>query len=175
MSQSSSFSWPVSGARNQSYRSFMDNSQTSNYDSGGLASTAVRPSYNFDTPIPSINDLGSGQPAWKSGELNLNTAGMGQGNAMTFTGTDPTMWQKFKTGVSNYGKDADGKYSAQGSPLIRDLTAVGGLGLGVASFLEQRKTAGLQRDALRHDIATAKEHRANRQALGDSWNRAWGN
>ena len=88
---------------------------------------------------------------------------------------DPTMWQKFKTGVSNYGKDADGKYSAQGTPLIRDLTAVGGFGLGVASFLEQRKTAGLQREALRHDIATAKEHRANRQALGDSWNRAWGN
>lgn len=88
---------------------------------------------------------------------------------------DPTMWQKFKTGVSNYGKDADGKYSAQGSPLIRDLTAVGGFGLGVASFLEQRKTAGLQREALRHDIATAKEHRANRQALGDSWNRAWSN
>ena len=86
---------------------------------------------------------------------------------------DPTMWQKFKTGVSNYGKDSDGKYSAQGTPLIRDLTAVGGLGLGVASFLEQRKTAGLQREALRHDIATAKEHRANRQALGDSWNRAW--
>lgn len=86
---------------------------------------------------------------------------------------DPTMWQKFKTGVSNYGKDADGKYSAQGTPLIRDLTAVGGLGLGVASFLEQRKTAGLQRDALRHDIATAKEQRANRQAMADSWSRAW--
>ena len=86
---------------------------------------------------------------------------------------DPTMWEKFKSGVSNYGKDADGKYSAQGTPLARDLTAVGGLGLGVASFLEQRKTAGLQREALRHDIATAKEHRANRQALGDSWNRAW--
>lgn len=86
---------------------------------------------------------------------------------------DPTMWQKFKTGVSNYGKDADGKYSAQGTPLIRDLTAVGGLGLGVASFLEQRKTAGLQREALRHDIATAKEQRANRQAMADSWSRAW--
>lgn len=86
---------------------------------------------------------------------------------------DTTMWQKFKSGVSNYGKDADGKYSGGGNPLVRDLTAVGGLGLGIASFLEQRKTAGLQRDALRHDIATAKEHRANRQALGDSWNRAW--
>ena len=172
MTQNLLYSSPVSGTRNQSYRSFMDNPQTLNYDSGGLASTA-RPSYNFDTPIPSINDLGSGQPAWKSGELNLNTAGMGQGNAMTFTGTDPTMWQKFKSGVSNYGKDSDGKYCAQGTPLMRDLTAVGGLGLGIASFLEQRKTAGLQRDALRHDIATAKEQRANRQAMADSWNRAW--
>ena len=87
--------------------------------------------------------------------------------------TNPTMWEKFKERISNYGKDADGKYNAQESPLMRDLTAVGGLGLGVASFLEQRKTAGLQRDALRHDIATAKEQRANRQAMADSWSRAW--
>lgn len=46
-----------------------------------------------------------------------------------------------------------------------------GLGLGLLGFLENRKTAKLQREALRNDISTAKEHRANRAALGASWNR----
>lgn len=46
-----------------------------------------------------------------------------------------------------------------------------GIGLGLLGFLENRKTAKLQREALRNDISTAKEHRANRAALGASWNR----
>lgn len=85
-----------------------------------------------------------------------------------------SLMQRLKSWGSNWGRDKDGKVNAEGSPLMRDAVAAGELGLGVASFLEQRKTARLQRDALRHDIETAKEHRANRQALGDSWNRAWG-
>ena len=86
---------------------------------------------------------------------------------------NPTMWEKFKERISNYGKDADGKYNVQASPLMRDLTAFGGLGLGVVSFLEDRKTTKLQREALRHDIDTAKEQRAKRQAMADSWSSAW--
>lgn len=90
------------------------------------------------------------------------------------TNTGSSLAERLKSWAGNYGRDKDSKISAEGSPLLRDATAIGGLGLGVASFLEQRKTSRLQRDALRHDIDTAKEHRANRQALGDSWNRAWG-
>lgn len=56
---------------------------------------------------------------------------------------------------------------------IANTLGLGNLGLGLAGYLENRKTAGLQREALRNDIATAKEHRANRQALGNSWNNAW--
>jgi hypothetical protein len=51
--------------------------------------------------------------------------------------------------------------------------AFSSLGLGLASFLDQRKTAGLQRDALRQNLSVAREHQANRKALGDSWNKAW--
>lgn len=47
------------------------------------------------------------------------------------------------------------------------------IGLGLLGYLENRKTGKLQREALRHDIATAKEQRANRAALGASWNKAW--
>lgn len=47
------------------------------------------------------------------------------------------------------------------------------IGLGLLGYLEDRKTGKLQREALRHDIATAKEQRANRAALGASWNKAW--
>lgn len=56
---------------------------------------------------------------------------------------------------------------------VRNTSVLGTLGLGLASFLESRKTANLQRQALRDDISTAREHRANRQALGESWNKAW--
>lgn len=74
---------------------------------------------------------------------------------------------------SNRRDGRDGRDGDVGTPWVRDATALGGLGLGIASFFEQRKTAKLQRDALRHDIATAKEQRVNRQAMADSWNRAW--
>lgn len=47
------------------------------------------------------------------------------------------------------------------------------IGLGLLGYLENRKTGKLQRKALRQDIATAKEHRANRAALGESWSKAW--
>lgn len=62
---------------------------------------------------------------------------------------------------------------AGGNNWVRDTSSLGRLGLGLAGFLENRKTANLQRQALRDDIATAREHRANRQALGASWNNAW--
>lgn len=52
---------------------------------------------------------------------------------------------------------------------MANFQAGAGIGLGLLSFLENRKTSKLQREALRHDIDTAKEHRANRQALGASF------
>lgn len=51
---------------------------------------------------------------------------------------------------------------------------VGSLGLGLASFLDQRKTAGLQRASMRENLNMAREHQANRRALSDSWNKGWG-
>lgn len=59
------------------------------------------------------------------------------------------------------------------SRTMANITAGGTLGLGLLSFLDNRKTAQLQREALRNDISTAKEHRANRQALGASWSKGW--
>lgn len=56
---------------------------------------------------------------------------------------------------------------------VANTLGLGNLGLGLAGYLQNKKTANLQREALRNDIATAKEHRANRQALGNSWNNAW--
>lgn len=57
---------------------------------------------------------------------------------------------------------------------VKPLEVVGTLGLGLASFLDQRKTAGLQRDALRQNLQVAREHQASRKAVGDSWDKAWG-
>lgn len=57
---------------------------------------------------------------------------------------------------------------------VKPLEVAGTLGLGLASFLDQRKTAGLQRDALRQNLQVAREHQASRKAVGESWNKAWG-
>ena len=57
---------------------------------------------------------------------------------------------------------------------VKPLEVVGTLGLGLASFLDQRKTAGLQRDALRQNLQLSREHQASQKALGASWNKAWG-
>lgn len=76
------------------------------------------------------------------------------------------------------GPDADSNSTkrefAEGpSRPIANVTALGNLALGLAGYFENRKTANLQRDALKHNIATAKEHSANRRALGASWANAW--
>lgn len=57
---------------------------------------------------------------------------------------------------------------------VKPLEVVGTLGLGLASFLDQRKTAGLQRDTLRQNLQLSREHQASQKALGASWNKAWG-
>lgn len=51
--------------------------------------------------------------------------------------------------------------------------AIGGLGLGIASYFDTKKTAKLQRQALSQDISAARENNERRKALGDSWNKAW--
>lgn len=56
---------------------------------------------------------------------------------------------------------------------LAGIAALGQVGLGALGFLEDRKTSKLQREGLKHDIATAKEQRANRTALGKSWNAGW--
>lgn len=66
--------------------------------------------------------------------------------------------------------DLENKLKDEGmSRGMANFQAGAGIGLGLLSFLENRKTSKLQREALRHDIDTAKEHRANRQALGASF------
>lgn len=64
----------------------------------------------------------------------------------------------------------------QGStpPWLRNTMAIGNLGLGIASFLDGKKTAKIQRDSMRHNLDVAKEEQAQRQAVRDSWNKAWG-
>lgn len=68
------------------------------------------------------------------------------------------------------------KQNRQGStpPWLRNTMALGNLGLGIASFLDTKKTAKLQRESLRHNLDVAREEQAQRQAVRDSWNNAWG-
>jgi hypothetical protein len=61
-----------------------------------------------------------------------------------------------------------------GRSWMANAQALGTLGLGLASFLDQRKTADLQRQAMRQNLDVAREHQASRKALGASWNKAWG-
>lgn len=79
-------------------------------------------------------------------------------------------------GTSETEKVMDKTTTASPSGMSRGMAnslAGAQIGLGLLGYLENRKTGKLQREALRHDIDTAKEHRANRAALGASWSKAW--
>lgn len=56
---------------------------------------------------------------------------------------------------------------------LTNAQAFGTLGLGLASFLDNKKTASLQRDALRQNLQLSRENQANLKALGASWNKGW--
>lgn len=59
------------------------------------------------------------------------------------------------------------------SRTVANVAAVGGLGLGIAGYFDTKKTAKLQREALRQDITAARDHNARRAQLGASWDKAW--
>lgn len=77
------------------------------------------------------------------------------------------------TGTGGPEKTLDKPEATGMSRTMANSLAGAEIGLGLLGYLENRKTGKLQREALRHDIDTAKEHRANRAALGESWNNAW--
>lgn len=65
------------------------------------------------------------------------------------------------------GSDGD---DTTGTPSWLTNTHIGAqIGLGLAGFLENRRTASLQRQALRHDIQSVQEHRERLQDLRKSW------
>lgn len=111
-------------------------------DGGGLAATAA------SSPTPQSTD-----PRW-SYRKGYNDAGADLIDNPESSGP---------------GGPPETAYRSGPSEKVANITAIGGLGLGALSFLENRKTADLQRKALRQDIATTKEHRANRKALGASF------
>lgn len=82
---------------------------------------------------------------------------------------------KLSDGLFGSEEDAEtDKRLARGpSEGVANIMGLGNLALGLAGYFENKKTAELQREGMEHDIAVAKEHRANRAALGNSWAKAW--
>lgn len=65
------------------------------------------------------------------------------------------------------------EYRSGPSEKVANYTALGGLGLGALSYLENRKTAKLQRESMRQDLATAREHNQRRRDSLASFNSGW--
>lgn len=65
------------------------------------------------------------------------------------------------------------QYRSGPSQKVANITALGGLGLGALSYLENRKTAKLQRESMRQDLATAREHNQRRRDNLASFNSGW--
>ena len=59
------------------------------------------------------------------------------------------------------------------NPTVAGALGFGQLGLGLAGFLDNRKTAKLQREALRDNIASTREYNANRRADRQAWTDYW--
>ena len=61
------------------------------------------------------------------------------------------------------------------SETMANALAGGQIGLGLASFLDTRKTSKLQREALRQDLAATKEYNEAQKASRASWDSAFAN
>lgn len=59
------------------------------------------------------------------------------------------------------------------APWAANSLAMGQIGLGAASYFENRKTAKVQRASLRHNLEVAKEEQALRKERRASWNNAF--
>lgn len=108
------------------------------------------------------------KPKESSRTILDNKLGITERNTFTENNSSPVG----AGGLGETSLDLDKNKSLKEEGMSRGMAnfqAGAGIGLGLLSFLENRKTSKLQREALRHDIDTAKEHRANRQALGASF------
>ena len=115
---------------------------------------------------------------------NTNQNGLALTKGMQFTpfqndfnslvNPSPTMegpMSKIGTDI-NLQNDQGGWFS-QNKDFVTGMLGAGQLGLGLASFLENKKTAELQRSALKQDISDAQTRAANRKSQRDSWDKAW--
>ena len=59
------------------------------------------------------------------------------------------------------------------NPAVAGALGFGQLGLGLAGFLDNKKTSKLQREALRDNIASTREYNANRRADRQAWTDYW--
>lgn len=126
---------------------------------GGNASGLAGTGYNY-----------TGSPNYTVGGMSAATSTP----SIVTGGSTPSSDPSVKTGGAD---DPESTTSWQDGNFGRNLATaqiVGSLGLGLASYLDQRKTAGLQRASMRENLNMAREHQANRRALSDSWNKGWG-
>ena len=96
----------------------------------------------------------------------------------TVTSTDPALdykrlYEQSQNELKKYADQPETTYRSGPSEKVANYTALGGLGLGALSYLENRKTAKLQRESMRQDLATAREHNQRRRDNLASFNSGW--
>ena len=83
-----------------------------------------------------------------------------------------TDWEsKYKALLDKSGQQRENTTGM--NPTVAGALGFGQLGLGLAGFLDNRKTAKLQREALRDNIASTREYNANRRADRQAWTDYW--
>lgn len=78
--------------------------------------------------------------------------------------------------ASSAGESSTGEEQSSGynfSKWADGIGAIGGLGLGVASYMDNRKTSSLQRKALKQDIAASAAYNERMEKSAASWDAAW--
>lgn len=109
---------------------------------------------------------------------NLTTAP--QGLAASSVGTPQLTYEQqvanARQGYNPLPLDDNQTVIRQGpSELMSNVLAGSQVGLGLASFLDSRKTSKLQRDALRQDIAATREYNDMKRSNRAAWNNAFAN
>lgn len=95
-----------------------------------------------------------------------------------FSGT-PQFSEEFQKKLDAWNSKIGAKSSEEEATLVgpsrgvSNALTLGSLGLGALSFLDNKKTAGLQRQALRADITAAADQNQRRKDVRASWNSGW--
>lgn len=133
----------------------------------GRARTAMGsyPSRDYQSPYSDLYNYDTGLAATAAPSPTPLSTDLAQSFRDRYNDTEVT--------INPPPEQTETAYRSGPSEKVANISALVGTGLGILSFPGQMKTAKLQRESLRQDLATAREHNQRRRDSLASFNSGW--